>query len=75
MNGKMSTIETKLSDERFEEATMLISKCKKIFDEEKKKLESIRGHYLKAAENLVIFKVANKAYDLLDDVRETKKYN
>ena len=74
----MKDLKNNSIDELFNEADFLMNKCKNNFEEINKRVEelkSMQGDYLKNIENILLFKVKERAYDLLDDVRETKKYN
>ena len=78
MNGRMKDLKNNSIDELFNEADFLMNKCKNNIEEINKSVEelkSMQGDYLKNIENILLFKVKERAYDLLDDVRETKKYN
>ena len=74
----MKDLKNNSIDELFNEADFLMNKCKNNIEEINKSVEelkSMQGDYLKNIENILLFKVKERAYDLLDDVRETKKYN
>ena len=74
----MKDLKDNYIDELFNEADFLMNKCKNNIEEINKSVEelkSMQGDYLKNIENILLFKVKERAYDLLDDVRETKKYN
>ena len=78
MNGRMKDLKNNSIDELFNEADFLMNKCKNNIEEINKSVEelkSMQGDYLKNIENILLFKVKERAYDLLDDVRETKEYN
>ena len=81
MLGKMNIPETKHKrknlDELFEEADMLISKVKKGHKELEDYLQKLEGMQKKGViENFVMYSVAQKAYQLFDEVkREDRKYN
>ena len=65
-------------DELFNEADFLMNKCKNNIEEINKSVEelkSMQGDYLRNIENILIFKVKERAYDLLNDVKENKLYN
>ena len=74
----MKDLKNNSIDELFNEADFLMNKCKNNIEEINKSVEelkSMQGDYLKNIENILLFKVKERAYDLLDDVRETKEYN
>ena len=65
-------------DELFNEADLLMNKCKNNFEEINKSVEelkSMQGDYLNNIENMLLFKVKERAYDLLNDDKENKLYN
>ena len=65
-------------DELFNEADFLMNKCKNNLEEINKSVEelkSMQGDYLRNIENMLIFKVKGRAYDMLNDVKENKLYN
>ena len=65
-------------DELFNEADFLMNKCKNNLEEINKSVEelkSMQGDYLRNIENMLIFKVKERAYDMLNDVKENKLYN
>jgi peptidoglycan hydrolase CwlO-like protein len=69
---------TKHLDELFNEADLLMNKCKNNFEEINKSVEelkSMQGDYLNNIENMLLFKVKERAYDLLNDAKENKLYN
>ena len=74
----MKDLKNNSIDELFNEADFLMNKCKNNIEEINKSVEelkSMQGDYLKNIENILLFKVKERAYDLLDDVRETNEYN
>lgn len=81
MLGKMTMPETKNKrkslDELFEEADMLISKVEKGHKELEDYIQKLEGMQKKGViENFVKYSVAQKAYQLFDEVkREDRKYN
>ena len=65
-------------DELFNEADFLMNKCNNNIEEINKSVEelkSMQGDYLRNIENMLIFKVKERAYDMLNDVKENKLYN
>ena len=78
MHGKMRDIKNNHIDSLFNEADFLIDRCKtnlKDAEESVEQLKSMRGNYLKNIENMLLFKVKERAYDMLNDVKENKLYN
>ena len=76
--GKVKETKTKHLDELFNEADLLMNKCKNNFEEINKSVEglkSMQGDYLNNIENMLLFKVKERAYDLLNDAKENKLYN
>ena len=78
MHGKMRDIKNNHIDNLFNEADFLMNKCKNNLKEINKSVEelkSMQGDYLKNIENMILFKVKERAYDMLNDVKENKLYN
>ena len=78
MNGRMKDLKNNSIDELFNEADFLMNKCKNNIEEINKSVEelkSMQGDYLRNIENILIFKVKERAYDMLNDVKENKLYN
>ena len=74
----MKETKNKHLDELFNEADLLMNKCKNNFEEINKSVEelkSMQGDYLNNIENMLLFKVKERAYDLLNDAKENKLYN
>ena len=74
----MKETKNKHLDELFNEADFLMNKCKNNLEEINKSVEelkSMQGDYLRNIENMLIFKVKERAYDMLNDVKENKLYN
>jgi len=70
MHGKMRDIKNNHIDNLFNEADFLIDRCKtnlKDAEESVEQLKSMRGNYLKNIENMLLFKVKEKAYTLLQE--------
>ena len=76
MNIPETDYKGKTLDELFEEADMLISKVKKGHKEVGGYLQNLEEMQKKGViENFVMYSVAEKAYELLDEARvEDKKY-
>lgn len=65
-------------DELFNEADFLMNKCKNNIEEINKSVEelkSMQGDYLRNIENMLIFKVKERAYELLNDVKRNELYD
>ena len=78
MHGKMRDIKNNHIDNLFNEADFLIDRCKtnlKDAEENVEQLKSMRGNYLKNIENMLLFKVKERAYELLNEVKENKLYD
>ena len=76
--GKVKETKNRHLDELFNEADLLMNKCKNNFEEINKSVEelkSMQGDYLNNIENMLLFKVKERAYDLLNDAKENKLYN
>ena len=76
--GKVKETKNKHLDELFNEADLFMNKCKNNLEEINKSVEelkSMQGDYLRNIENMLIFKVKERAYDMLNDVKENKLYN
>ena len=78
MNGRMKNLKNNSLDELFNEADFLMNRCKKNIEDIGKgvdELKSMQGDYLRNIENMLIFKVKERAYDLLNYVKENKSYH
>ena len=74
----MKDIKDNFIDGLFNEADFLMNKCKNNLEEINKSVEelkSMQGDYLNNIENMLLFKVKERAYDMLNDVKENKLYN
>ena len=78
MHGKMRDIKNNHIDNLFNEADFLIDRCKtnlKDAEENVEQLKSMRGNYLKNIENMLLFKVKEQAYGLLNDAKRNGLYD
>ena len=76
--GKVKETKNKHLDELFNEADFLMNGCKNNLEEISKSVEELKlmqGDYLKNIENMLLFKVKERAYDLLNYVKKNKLYN
>ena len=74
----MKETKNKHLDELFNEADFLMNGCKNNLEEISKSVEelkSMQGDYLKNIKNMLLFKVKERAYDLLNYVKKNKLYN
>ena len=72
----MNTLENKSLDDLFKEADILITRCKKNLGEVAEDVKILKEmDYGGMMEKMVIFKVENKAYDLLDESKNKLEYN
>ena len=74
----MKETKNKHLDELFNEADSLMNKCKNNLEEISKgveELKSMQGDYLKNIENMFLFKVKERAYDLLNDGKRNELYD
>ena len=72
MNGRMKNPKNNSLDELFNEADFLMNRCKKNLEDIGKgvgELKSMQGDYLRNIENMLLFKVKERAYDLLQESR------
>jgi len=75
MNGKMNDNSL---EELFNEADFLMNRCKNNIEEiseSVEELKSMQGNYLKGIENMLLFKVKGRAYELLSDAKIDKLYD
>ncbi len=78
MNGKMKNLKNNSLDELFNEADFLMNRCKKNIEEIGKgvdELKSMQGYYLRNIENMLLFKVKEQAYELLNDSKRNELYD
>ena len=78
MSGKMKDIKNNSLDELFNEADFLINRCKKNLEDIGKgvgELKSMQGDYLRNIENMLLFKVKERAYELLNDAKSNELYD
>ena len=78
MHGKMRDIKNNHIDNLFNEADFLMNRCKNNLEDIEKSVEqlnSMQGDYLRNIENLLLFKVKERAYGLLDDAKGNKLYD
>ena len=76
MNGRMKNLKNNSLDELFNEADFLMNRCKKNIEEIGKgvdELKSMQGYYLRNIENVLLFKVKEQAYELLNDSVQIQK--
>ena len=65
-------------DELFNEADFLMNRCKKNLEDIGKgveELKSMQGDYLRNIENVLLFKVKERAYELLNDAKRPELYD
>ena len=74
----MKDLKNNSIDELFNEADFLMNKCKNNIEEINKSVEelkSMQGDYLKNIENILLFKVKERAYELLNDAKRPELYD
>ena len=74
----MKNLKNNSLDELFNEADFLIDRCKtnlKDAEESVAQLKSMRGNYLKNIENMLLFKVKEQAYELLNGSKRNELYD
>ena len=74
----MKNLKNNSLDELFNEADFLMNRCKKNFEDIEKgvdELKSMQGDYLRNIENMLLFKVKEQAYELLNDSKRNELYD
>tara|TARA_B100001013_G_scaffold285769_1_gene185611 strand:- start:531 stop:755 length:225 start_codon:yes stop_codon:yes gene_type:complete len=74
----MKNLKNNSLDELFNEADFLMNRCKKNIEEIGKgvdELKSMQGYYLRNIENMLLFKVKEQAYELLNDSKRNELYD
>ena len=65
-------------EELFNEADFLMNRCKNNIEEiseSVEELKSMQGNYLKGIENMLLFKVKEQAYELLNGSKRNELYD
>ena len=78
MNGKMNDIRDNSLDGLFNEADSIMNRCKNNLEDIEKSVEQLKSmqrDYLRNIENMLLFKVKERAYELLDDAKGNKLYD
>ena len=74
----MKNLKNNSLDELFNEADFLMNRCKQNIEDIGKdvdELKSIQGDYLRNIENMLLFKVKEQAYELLNDSKRNELYD
>ena len=74
----MKNLKNNSLDELFNEADFLMNRCKKNLEDIGKgvdELKSMQGDYLRNIENMLLFKVKEQAYELLNGSKRNELYD
>ena len=74
----MKNLKNNSLDELFNEADFLMNRCKKNLEdigEGVDELKSMQGDYLRNIENMLLFKVKEQAYELLNGSKRNELYD